>query len=61
MTVFTYQVRKAKFRELKLLVQGHSQQAAKAGLEAENKDSLLNAVAIMPGCFLVWQLRDLVV
>lgn len=60
-TPFTYQVRKAKFRELKPLVQGHGQQVAKARLETKNNESLLSAIAIMLFFFLVWQLRDLVV
>lgn len=59
-TISTCQVRKAKFIESKSLVQGPSQQVARVGLDAKNKDSLLNAVATMPHCFPVWQLRNLV-
>lgn len=51
--IFTYQMRKAKFRGLKSLVQGHGQQIAKVGLEAKNNDSLLTCYShyalLLPG------------
>lgn len=58
---FTYQVRRANFRDLKLLVKGHSQPVDRVGLEAKNDGSLLNARDTVPYSFLVWQLSDLVV